>query len=147
MSRATVRLDEGYQAVIQIRNHTLIADEPESDGGHNAGPTSKELLVAALGACAAITIKMYASRKGWALEGVEIDLSTERFKAQDYPAFTGEGEFVHEFRQRIHFKGNLTAEQKERLLQIAGKCPVHRALTEPTLMVEEMVDAIIAEEA
>ena len=147
MTKATVRLDEGYQAVIQIRNHTLIADEPESDGGNNAGPTSKEMLLGALGACAAITVKMYAKRKGWALEGVEIDLSTERFKTEDYPAYTGEGAFVHEFRQRIRFKGDLTDEQKERMLQIAGKCPVHRALDEPTVMIEELVDAIIAEEA
>ena len=146
MTKATVRLDEGYQAVIQIRDHTLIADEPESDGGKNAGPTSKELLLAALGACAAITVKMYANRKGWPLEGVEIDLSTERHKASAYPAYTGEGDFVHEFRQRIRFKGDLTAEQKERMLQIAGKCPVHRALDEPTVMIEQLVDAIIAKE-
>ena len=147
MTRATVRLDQGYRAVIQVRNHTLIADEPESDGGTNAGPTSKELLLAALGACAAITTQMYAKRKGWALEGVEIDLHTERHKAENYPAYTGDGAFVHEFRQRIHFKGALTDEQKNRLLEIAGKCPVHRALTEPNVMIEELVDSIIAEEA
>jgi putative redox protein len=158
MTKATVRLTDGYQAVIRMRDHTLIADEPVSDGGTNAGPTSKELLLAALGACAAITVKMYAQRKGWALESVEIDLSTERFKTADYPAYTtayatgntdasGTDGFVHEFRQRIAFKGALTDEQKERLLMIAGKCPVHRALTEPNFMIEELVDAIIAEEA
>ncbi len=147
MSKATVRLDEGYKATIQIRDHTLIADEPESDGGNNLGPTSKELLLGALGACAAITMKMYALRKGWQLEGVEIDLSTERYKTPDYPAYAGEGDFVHEFRQRIALKGDLTPEQKERLMQIAGKCPVHRALTEPSFMIEELVDTIIAEEA
>ena len=146
MTKVRVRLDEGYKATIQVRDHTLIADEPVSDGGTNAGPTSKEYLLAALGACAAITIKMYASRKGWALEGVEIDLSTERHKATNFPAYTGEGEFVHEFRQRIALKGALTDEQKERLLEIAGKCPVHRALTEPNFMLEELVDSIIAEE-
>lgn len=148
MTKATVRLNEGYQAVIQVRNHTLIVDEPESDGGKNAGPTSKEMMLAALGACAAITAKMYAQRKGWALEGVEIDLSTERFKAAEYPAYAGDEDgFLHEFRQRIVFKGALTEEQKQRLLEITGKCPVHRALTEPNVMIEEMVDAIIAEEA
>lgn len=147
MSKATVRLDEGFQAVIQIRNHTLIADEPERDGGNNAGPTSKEMMLASLGACAAITMKMYAKRKGWALEGVEINLSTERFKTGEYPAYGGDGDYVHEFRQRIHLKGDLSDEQKERLLQIAGKCPVHRALTEPNVIIEELVDTIIAEEA
>ena len=104
-------------------------------------------MLGALGACAAITMKMYANRKGWQLDGVEIDLSTERYKAPDYPAYTGEGDFVHEFRQRITIKGDLTPEQKERMMQIAGKCPVHRALTEPNVMIEELVDAIIAEEA
>jgi uncharacterized OsmC-like protein len=146
MSKAVVRLDEGFKTVVQIREHTIILDEPESDGGHNLGPTSKELLLAALGGCAAITAKMYAQRKKWPLEGVEIDLSTERYKTLDYPAYTGEGEFVHEFRQRMVFKGPLTDEQKTRLLEIAGKCPVHRALTEPNFMIEELVDSIIAEE-
>src|SRR5689334_20277305 len=108
MTKATVRLDEGYRAVIQVRDHTLIADEPVSDGGKNAGPTSKEYLLAALGACAAITTKMYAERKKWPLEGVEIDLSTERYNTSEYPAYQGTEEgFVHEFRQRIVFKGAL----------------------------------------
>ncbi len=147
MTKATARLDQGYKTVIHVRNHTLIADEPESDGGTNAGPTAKEYLLAALGACATITMKMYAERKKWPLEGIEIDLGTERYKVCDYPAYLGEGEFVHEFRQQIVFKGPLTQEQKDRLLEIAGKCPVHRALTEPNFMIEELVDSIIAEEA
>ncbi len=147
MTKASVRLDTGYQVVIQVRDHTLIADEPVSDGGQNQGPTATELLLGALGACAAITTKMYAGRKQWPLEGVEIDLNTERFKAPDYPAYVGAESFVREFRQRIVFKGPLTHEQKERLLEIAGKCPVHRALTEPSFMIEELVDSIIAEEA
>ena len=147
MAKATVRLGEGMKAVIQAREFTLIADEPEDDGGTNLGMTPKEMLLGALGACVAITVRMYAQRKRWALEGIEIDLSTERFKAPDYPAYTGEGDFVHEFRQQIVFKGDLTHEQRERLLEIAGKCPVHRALTEPNFMVEELVDEILAEEA
>ena len=147
MAKATVRMDDGMKVVIQSRDFTVIADEPESDGGTNLGMTPKELMLGALGACAAITARMYARRKGWALEGVEIDLTTDRHKAPDYPAYTGAGDFVHEFRQRIHFKGDLTHEQKQRLLEIAGKCPVHRALTEPNFMIEELVDEIIAEEA
>jgi len=71
--------------------------------GKNAGPTSKEYLLAALGACAAITMKMYAERKNWPFEGVEIDLSTERYNTAEYPAYQGEESFVHEFRQRIVF--------------------------------------------
>ena len=147
MANATVRLSEGMKAVIQAREFTLVADEPEDSGGTNLGMTPKEMLLGALGACVAITVRMYAERKRWALEGVEIDLSTERFKAPDYPAYTGESAFVHEFRQQIVFKGDLTHEQRERLLEIAGKCPVHRALTEPNFMIEELVDELVAEEA
>ncbi len=146
MSKATLRMDQGFKAVVQMRDFTLILDEPESDGGTNLGPTPKEVMLAALGGCAAITAKMYAARKKWPLESVEIDLSTDRFKVGDYPSYLGEGEFVHEFRQQIVFKGPLTQEQKDRLLEIAGKCPVHRALTEPNFMIEELVDEIIAEE-
>ncbi len=147
MAKATVRLGEGMKAVIQARDFTLVADEPADGGGTNLGMTPKEILLGALGACVAITVRMYADRKRWALEGVEIDLSTERFKAPDYPAYNGESAFVHEFRQQIVFKGDLTHEQRERLLEIAGKCPVHRALTEPNFMIEELVDELIAEEA
>nr|AUN37627.1 hypothetical protein [uncultured bacterium] len=147
MTKAVARLDSGYKTVIHVGKHTLIADEPVSDGGTDQGPTAKEYLLAALGACATITMKMYAARKKWPLEGIEIDLSTERFKTGEYPAYSGEGDFVHEFRQQIVFKGDLTEEQKLRLIEIAGKCPVHRALTEPNFMIEELVDQIIAEEA
>jgi putative redox protein len=146
MARATVKLIEGVQAVIHIRDFTLISDEPISDGGSNLGPSPKELLVAALGACAAMTARMYADRKGWALESVEVDASTDRFAAADYPLYSGDAGFVHEFRQRIVFKGDLTLAQKERLLEIAARCPVHRALTEPNVMLEELVDEIIAGE-
>lgn len=146
MTRATVRLDEGYTTRIQLREFTITADEPVEDGGSGLGATPREILLAALGACAAITAKMYANRKGWKLESIEIDLSTERHKTDDYPAYTGEGDFVHEFHQRIVFTGDLTYEQKQRLLEIAGRCPVHRALTEPTHMIEELVDSIIAAE-
>jgi len=147
MTKATVRLDGGYKTVIQVRNHTLIADEPESDGGTNHGPSAKEYLLAALGACSSITMKMYAERKKWPLEGIEIDLTTERYKTVDYPAFIGDGDFVHEFKQRILLKGPLSDEQKQRLLEISGKCPVHRVLTEPGFMIETLVNEIIAEEA
>lgn len=147
MAQANIKLSQGVQTVIQIRDFTLVSDEPVSDGGTNLGPTPKELMVAALGACAAITARLYAARKGWALESVEIDASTDRFPASAYPLYTGEEGFVHEFKQRMVFKGELTLEQKTRLLEIAARCPVHRALTEPNVMLEELVDEIIANEA
>jgi putative redox protein len=147
MDHVTLRLDQGYKAVTTIGDHTIIAHDPEEEGGVSLGPSAKELLLAALASCAAITAKMYANRKGWALESIEIDATSARHKTGDFPAYQGEGDFVHEFRQRIVFKGDLTQEQKLRLLEIAGKCPVHRALTEPTFMIEELVDSLIADEA
>jgi uncharacterized OsmC-like protein len=143
MSNVVVRLDEGLKTTIQIRDFTIIADEPASDGGTNEGPQPTEYVLAALGACAAITARLYARRKGWPLEGVEIDVSRERFKSSEYASYKGEADFVNEFRQRMHFKGPLTDEQKTRLLEIAGKCPVHRMFTDPAFLVEELV---IAEE-
>lgn len=145
-THAKVSLGAGLTTTIKIRNFTLIADEPLHDGGADLGPKPTELLLAALGACAAITARLYAQRKEWDLQGVEIDLTTERFKKEDYPAYTGEAPFVREFAQRMTFAGNLTAEQKDRLLEIAVRCPVHRALTEPHVFLETWVDGVIAEE-
>jgi uncharacterized OsmC-like protein len=145
-STAHVTLNEGLATTIQIGDFTILSDEPVEDGGTNTGPQATELLLAALGSCAAITLRLYARRKGWDLQRVEIDLSTERYKKSEYPNYTGDEDFVREFKQRITLSGNLTDDQRFRLLEIASKCPVHRALTDPKVMIEEMVDSVIAEE-
>lgn len=148
MARATAKLDEGYKTHITLGNHILIADEPVSDGGSDAGPSAKEMLVGALGACVAVTVKMYAQRKGWSLDGVALDVSMEKIKASDYPVYKGTQEFVNEFRVRLMFKGALTDKQRERLREIAGKCPVHRILTQPNFIIDELVpseDSVIEE--
>lgn len=140
MAKAHLTLEKGYKTKIQVRDITFYADEPESKGGTNTGPTPMEMLMASLGACAAITARMYAERKGWPLEGVEIDLSMERYKAADYPSYKGDADGVNEFLQRITFKGNLTDEQRARLLEIAGRCPVHKVLSQPNFMFEQLYD-------
>lgn len=146
MANVKVSLDTGFETRITTRGLTSIADEPLDEGGTNRGMTPKELLLGALGACAAITAKMYAQRKGWALEGVEVSVSTERIKAADYPGYSGTGANINEFRQMIHFKGSLTDDQRTRLLEIAGKCPVHRILTEDNFLFEELVNEAITED-
>lgn len=148
MTQALIRLDEGYKTYIAAGDHTLIVDEPLNDGGTDAGPSAKEMLVGSLGACVAVTVKMYAQRKGWNLEGIEIAVSLEKFKAADYPAYDGTEEFVNEFRLQIAFKGALTDEQRVRLLEIAGKCPVHRILIQPNFIIDELVpseDSLVEE--
>lgn len=150
MSKVQITLRDGLRAELRMRGHTLFADEPVKDGGSDAGPMPSELVVAALGACAAITVRLYAQRKGWPLESVEIEAETERFNAVDHPTYQGEGDVVNEFRQTMRFNGDLTAEQKARLLDIAGRCPVHRLFTQPNLMIErlaeETVEAALGEE-
>ncbi len=140
MSKATVHVGQSMQTTITARHHAWIADEPLSADGTDTGPTPMEMLLGALGACAAITARMYAQRKGWPLQGVDIELEFQRFKKVDYPTYSGESDTVNEFRQRIVFHGPLSDEQKTRLLEIAGKCPVHRILTQPNFLFEELVE-------
>jgi putative redox protein len=141
MKQAQVRLREGTKVTIDAGNHTFITDEPLDSGGLDLGPTPMDLLVGALGACVAVTVRLYADRKKWPLEGVDVDVEMERYKSAEYPAYTGTDDFVHEFKLKINFKGELTEEQRMRLLEIAGKCPVHRAITQQVYVIDELVQA------
>jgi putative redox protein len=140
MAKAKVTLPrEGYKTTIQSGHHTYYADEPLDDGGTDEGPSPTEMVMGALGACIAITMRLYAERKGWSLEGVEIELDFERFRGRDYADYEGDEAYVHEIRKGIKLMGNLTEEQKERILQIGAKCPVHRLLASPSFFVEEVL--------
>ncbi len=141
MTKAIVRQGSSLKTTITTRHHVWVSDEPIPDGGDDAGPMPMEILLGALGACVAITVRMYAQRKGWPLEGVEIDIEMERFRKSDYPAYTGDSEMVNEFKQRLTFHGPLTDEQKQRLLVIAGKCPVHKLLTQYNAFDDRLVEA------
>jgi putative redox protein len=141
MAPILVRSEQGYRTAIHIRNHTVITDEPLHDGGTDSGPTPMELAIGTAGACIAVTARAYALRKGWPLEGVTVELEAERFKREDYPAYTGDAPYVNEIRERIEFHGQLTDEQKARLMTIAARCPVHLLLEYPVFFVDEMVSA------
>lgn len=141
MAKAKVILPrEGYYTAIHAGNHVFYADEPIDDGGTDKGPTPTQMAIGALGACIAITMRLYAERKGWPLEGVEIDLDSERFRARDYADHEGDDGYVHEIRKAIKLLGPLSAEQKERLLEIGGKCPVHRLIATPTYFIEQLLE-------
>lgn len=141
MDQVKVSAGNSFLTTLQAGDLTWIADEPVSDGGSGAGPTPMQQLIGSLGACAAVTVRLYALRKGWPLEGVDVTVSYEKFKKGDYPAYTGDSETVNDFTQTMVFHGPLTDDQRLRLLEIAGKCPVHRVLTQPNFIVEELLNA------
>jgi putative redox protein len=144
MPKATVHLNQadGYRVTVNSRHHQYFIDEPTQDGGTDVAPTPTETVMGALGACIAITIKMYAERKQIPLESIEIALDFERFSGKDYPAYAGDELFVHEIRESIVLHGALTADQKDRLLEIAGKCPVARLIALPTFWKQDLLEAL-----
>ncbi len=114
---------------LEVREHHLTADEPETNGGDDSGPSPQELLAASLASCTAITIEMYAQRKGWDIGDISVDVDYE-------PAQRGS---PTKFEMAVRFPKELPEEQRERLMQIAAKCPVHRTL-EGEVMFEERVE-------
>ena len=123
MEKITAHLgQEKFKTTITTATNTLIADEPLELDGKDLGFSPKELLAAALGSCTIITLKMYANHKGWDLTDVKIDVTF------DWIAETSKSVFS----RKIELIGNLSDEQKDRLLKIADKCPVHKVLTNLT---------------
>ncbi|HVO71463.1 MAG TPA: OsmC family protein [Aggregatilineaceae bacterium] len=135
MGKISVRSEQGYRTAINIRQHTVIADELVQDGGTDTGPTPMEIVVGTAGACIAVTTRAYAQRHGWPLESVSVELELKRFRREDYPSYTGDARDVNEIREHITFEGALTEEQRERLLSVASKCPVHLTLENPVFFV------------
>jgi uncharacterized OsmC-like protein len=142
LSPIVVHTEQGYRTAIYIRQHTVIADELIQDGGTDNGPTPMEILLGTVGACVAVTTQAYAQRKGWPLEGVYVELEMERIKREDYPTYTGEAAFIHEIREHIQFEGDLTEEQRTRLMTIAGKCPIHLTLENPVFFRQQSAEEI-----
>ena len=121
MSRVRMTGRTGHAVEIETPGgHTVVFDEPEKRGGTDTGPTPTGMLAAALAACTVDTLKFYADRKGWDLEGIQIAVET-----------TYDGYRPSVYRIELDLPDHLDSDQVERLTVIAGKCPVHRALTEP----------------
>lgn len=133
-NRVVVRTEKGYRTEILANGHPLLADEPLRVGGTNAGPTPYELLTSALGACTSITLRMYADRKGWPLDAVEVRLRHEKVHCDDCAGVEGPGGRIDRFTREIQLEGALDEEQRQRMLQIADRCPVHRTLEKPALV-------------
>lgn len=119
-----------YGTIIRAGRHRLVADEPLSvPGGEDAGPSPYDLLLAALGACTSMTVKLVADREGIPLERISIRLRHDRNHAKDCDHCEGEGRFVEAIFRDIELTGQLSTEQRARLIQMADKCPVHRTMT------------------
>jgi len=129
----TTRIEqEAYRTSIESNGHALVADEPVDMGGGDSGPDPYALLLASLGACKAITIRMYADRKEWPLAGATVRLRHSRIDAshcEDCQTETGQ---IDRIDCEIELEGDLDDEQRQRLVQIADRCPVHRTLTTET---------------
>ena len=120
-----------YEHEVRVREHRLTADEPEDIGGRDLGPAPEELLAASLASCTAITMEMYAQRKGWDLTGMEVDCDYQ-------PAERGR---PTQFELVLRLPESLSDEQVERLRVIAAKCPVHRTL-DGEVMFDERVERV-----
>jgi putative redox protein len=130
--KATVRRDDGtFKHTVQVREHQLTVDEPPELGGNDAGPDPQELLAVSLASCTAITMEMYAARKGWEIGRVEVEV-------QYSPAERG---CPTRFELVMRLPEDLPEDQAERLRVIAAKCPVHRVL-DGEVMFQERVERV-----
>jgi len=130
--KITARNEVGYQVEIEAGGHHLLADG-SLDGEPTSGPDPYALLLASLAACKAMTVRMYANRKGWPLEAINVGLNTHKIYAKDCVDCETDPEAkVDIIEEELSFEGDLTDEQRERLAWIADRCPVHRSLTSET---------------
>jgi putative redox protein len=127
--KATARRNGGkFRHEIDVRQHELITDEPKDHGGDDAAPSPQEMLAASLASCTAITMEMYAERKGWDIGEVVVDVDYE-------PAQRGS---PTKFEMVVKLPKELPEEQREKLMTIAAKCPVHRTLEGEVMFDERM---------
>ena len=109
--------------IVHVRNHILPADAASDEGGNDAGPSPHDLYDAALSACKAVTVVWYARRKGIPVEHVEVTMERDA---------SGERQGVYKLAATLHLTGDLSEAQREELLTVAGKCPVHKLMTTVT---------------
>jgi putative redox protein len=132
---------DGLLQEISAGAHRLIADEPAEEGGTEKGPGPYEFLLAALGTCTSMTLGLYARRKNWQLDSVQVRLFHSQVHAEDCADCETREGFIYEIHREISLSGTLTEEQRAKLVEIANKCPVHRTLTSEIKVRTQLVDA------
>jgi len=139
MGPVIARSEASFRVDIEAAGHKLIADEPAAAGGTDQGPTPYDLLSAALGACTAMTMHFLAKRDNIPLEGVEISITNDRAYAKDCADCTSQSGYIHRFDVQIRLRGNLTPEQRKKLLDAANRCPVRKTLTNEIRIDDKLV--------
>ncbi|RPJ03962.1 MAG: osmotically inducible protein C, partial [Deltaproteobacteria bacterium] len=130
----------GYQTEIYAKGHRLLVDEPIAVGGSNTGPTPYDYLLAALGSCTSITLRMYADRKAWPLDGIVVRLKHEKIHSEDCQECETKTGKLDRIEREIELLGALDSQQRKRLLEIADMCPVHRTLQSKIIITSMLRD-------
>lgn len=139
VATVTAQLQDKLQVAIDTGTHTLLADEPTRAGGDDEGPDPYELLLAALAACTAMTIRLYCERKGWPLQGVSAEFRHQRIHARDCEDCDDDQRgYLDRITSDIRIEGDFTDEQRTRLMEVAVRCPVHKTLEKSVSLRDEV---------
>jgi putative redox protein len=140
MPEVVTRCEANYKTVITTRELSWLADEPEEAGGTDTGPTPVEMLLGAISSCMAITMRLYANRKKWPLEAVDISMNLQRVKPEECPSYENKDDRsqITVIASKITLTGDLTEEQQKRIVEIGGRCPVHKIVAEGAHFIDEM---------
>lgn len=148
MSEVVVTSGKNLQNEVRYGvDHAFTTDEPVELGGDDAGPDPYTLLLGALGSCMSITVRLYARRKQWPVETVTVRLRQSRIHAKDCETCEDKEGFIHRIETDVSFTGDLTDEQRARLLEIAHKCPVHKTLTSKIVITDMKDETLESSEA
>ena len=134
----TLHARGSFRTEVEAGPHRWVLDEPVDVGGGGEGPTPYDMLAAALGSCTTMTLHFYAKREKLPLEGVDVTVIHDRQHAKDCADCTSQSGYIHRFKVEIRLLGELTEEQRQRLLMIAGRCPVAK-----TLQAEIRIDEVL----